>query len=531
METGDGEEMIINRVNTLYVPLSLICILLLSASGAAASSFIFVNNSTGPAANYTTIQAAVDNASNRDVILLYQGVYHENVDIAKELSIGSVTADPDSVIVMAEDPEDHVFHISSDNVSIEGLTIMGAVDGSWDDRVMGILLNYSNLCTIRNNKVTGNFEGMKLLGSYNNVVEMNHVFKNINSNGISLEDSHENILESNIVNENWWSGIFLKSSHRNDMINNSVDSNLDGIILYSSCDNDIYSNTANGNNRYGIMLDTGSNGNLLSGNTANLNQDSGICMKYVSSNILEDNVADSNYYQGLLIKFSRDNEVTGNSFSGNTPDVSVDDDTTTSFGIYLTNCDGTYINGNMIHMNRDTGIALHESTYNSVTGNFILGTSTGLSLDHSSHNLISDDHFNNAENVEFIGINFGNEWDTGLEEGNNIVGGSCTGGNFWADPYHSGHSQTCADMDGNGICDLPYQITADDVDNFPLYDPTISCKGDFDHDDNVDFDDFVEFAACYNSMITSNNYHRIFDFESDCDVDFDDFVEFAGHYE
>lgn len=54
-------------------------------------------------------------------------------------------------------------------------------------------------------------------------------------------------------------------------------------------------------------------------------------------------------------------------------------------------------------------------------------------------------------------------------------------------------------------------------------------KGDWDDDGDVDFDDFVEFAAYYTSP--PNPYDPLADFDEDGDVDFDDFVEFAGVYQ
>lgn len=56
-----------------------------------------------------------------------------------------------------------------------------------------------------------------------------------------------------------------------------------------------------------------------------------------------------------------------------------------------------------------------------------------------------------------------------------------------------------------------------------------SIKGDFNGDGDVDFDDFVEFAAFYNS-IADKKYSPVFDFDDDGDIDFDDFVEFAAVY-
>ena len=60
---------------------------------------------------------------------------------------------------------------------------------------------------------------------------------------------------------------------------------------------------------------------------------------------------------------------------------------------------------------------------------------------------------------------------------------------------------------------------------------TTRVKGDFDGDVDVDFDDFVDFAAAYGATTCADpNYNSIADFDNDCNVDFDDFVEFAGVY-
>ena len=55
-------------------------------------------------------------------------------------------------------------------------------------------------------------------------------------------------------------------------------------------------------------------------------------------------------------------------------------------------------------------------------------------------------------------------------------------------------------------------------------------KGDFDGDEDVDFDDFVELAEAYDSTSNDPKYSSVFDFDNDDDVDFDDFVEFAALY-
>ncbi|SDF22690.1 parallel beta-helix repeat (two copies) [Methanolobus vulcani] len=522
--------MTLTRVNMIRIAVSFFCLMFLLIGGTTASSFIFVNNSTGPVADYTSIQQAIDNASNEDVIILHPGIYHENIDVDKQISIRSVGNQNDTIII-AKNQTDNVFYVNSDNVSIEGLTIEGATSAIWENRIAGIFLDSSDNCNITNNRLTGNYEGVILHESNNNIIKTNKIFKNINGNGISLHNSDLNTLNSNIINSNWWSGIYLSSSDFNEISGNQIKSNLEGINLYRSKNNKLNNNIANSNGLYGIVLDTDSNNNELNMNTANLNKNSGIYLKYSSSNTMADNVADSNYYQGILMKFSSGNKIINNSASENMPESSSDEDSVSTFGIYLTNCDENEIIGNLLYLNKDVGIGIQESSQNYINGNILLSTSTGLSVSYSNGNLIYDNYFHNPVNVDFTGLNFGNQWNTSLKEEVNILNGDFRGGNFWSDPYCKGYSQLCEDLDLNGICDLPYQINDENTDFLPLYDPTTSWKGDYDYDEDVDFDDFVEFAACYNSMIGQNNYQRIFDFEGDCDVDFDDFVEFAGNYQ
>ncbi|MDG6243461.1 MAG: hypothetical protein QCH31_03585 [Methanolobus sp.] len=61
--------------------------------------------------------------------------------------------------------------------------------------------------------------------------------------------------------------------------------------------------------------------------------------------------------------------------------------------------------------------------------------------------------------------------------------------------------------------------------------PVEEMKGDYNGDEVVNFFDFVEFAACYNSVMGDSNYNAIFDFNDDGTIDFFDFVEFAGVYQ
>jgi len=55
-------------------------------------------------------------------------------------------------------------------------------------------------------------------------------------------------------------------------------------------------------------------------------------------------------------------------------------------------------------------------------------------------------------------------------------------------------------------------------------------KGDFDDDGDIDYDDFVAFANCYDTVLGDPKYHPIGDFDDDGDIDIYDYVAFAAVY-
>ena len=40
------------------------------------------------------------------------------------------------------------------------------------------------------------------------------------------------------------------------------------------------------------------------------------------------------------------------------------------------------------------------------------------------------------------------------------------GGNFWANPLGTGYSETCVDSDYNGFCDVAYNLSQNDKENY-----------------------------------------------------------------
>lgn len=127
-------------------------------------------------------------------------------------------------------------------------------------------------------------------------------------------------------------------------------------------------------------------------------------------------------------------------------------------GIYLSECSNCILENNKI-LNNGYGAYLLLSKGNTLSDNTISSNSVyGLFVcPRSDNNLVFNNYFNNTVNVE-IKNGTGNAYNTMKAEGVNIVGGSCLGGNFWAEPDGTGFSETAVDSDGDGIADSAYRL-------------------------------------------------------------------------
>lgn len=139
------------------------------------------------------------------------------------------------------------------------------------------------------------------------------------------------------------------------------------------------------------------------------------------------------------------------------------------YGILLTNSESNTISDNIIALN-EKGIRLESSDSNDVQDNIIAyNYGFGISLEESSRNIIYNNYFKNAENVEEKAVNTENIWQSPLVTKSNIVKGPYIAGNFWADIEGKDYSETCVDENSNGICDTSYNITGGGIDKSPLF--------------------------------------------------------------
>ncbi len=125
---------------------------------------------------------------------------------------------------------------------------------------------------------------------------------------------------------------------------------------------------------------------------------------------------------------------------------------------------------NVKALSNEYGIYTPGSNNNTIANSSIAGNDIGIWLNMASGNLIYNNLFNNTQNFDLTLVGT-NSWNTSLQAGMNIIGGSYIGGNFWALPNGTGYSDTCGDSDGDGICDQPYNLTSGNVDYLPLAKP------------------------------------------------------------
>ncbi len=187
--------------------------------------------------DYSSIQEAVDAAKAGDIVYVYSGLYRENVDLEKEITIRSIAGTPENFIVIAKDPGDHVFHVKANNVTISGFSIKGASD----PEKAGIYLESTHGTLISNNRLSENRLGIYLRDSNTNMLNVNDISGN--EIGIYLEASRDNWVINNKATENIREGIFLQTSDENRLTGNILLSNEEfGIMLSNSSKNQIYNN-------------------------------------------------------------------------------------------------------------------------------------------------------------------------------------------------------------------------------------------------------------------------------------------------
>jgi parallel beta-helix repeat protein len=397
----------------------------------------------------------VNNSTAGDFVIVKAGDYEENIVInISGVTVTSEPENPDGVFIRAGDGNSSVFQVKADNVTISGFNITGSgeffspfeaasfrnsypSEDSDEHDVTGVQetrkayrLGSGEIFTSRSNGFGCPQAGICLDQVENCTIERNHIFEN--QYGVYLQSSINNTLSNNTLFRNCI--LIDEGCSKNMATNNSIEEG--SFILGAHCWENIisYNRLSNGG---GIGIACCGGGHLVSNNEI-VNCSTGIDMYDTQARtVLSDNrITDCDY--GIYLILVYDSRVYNNTISNSTR------------GIFLReNSQSNELFNNTISSSNESGIYL---------------------LEYCADNRIYNNYFNNTVNVKAENSE-GNSWNTTKESGINIIGGPYIGGNFWADLNGTRFSQTCKDPDGDGICDLPYNITENDSDYLPLTSP------------------------------------------------------------
>jgi parallel beta-helix repeat protein len=220
--------------------------------------------------NYTTIQGAIDNATDGDTVFVYSGFYDENIRVKKTLQL---IGENRNATVIDGGYRGDVVKLTADRVTVTGFTIRNG--GSTFGYAGGILLDTSSNSVISNNIIIDNgLYGIWVLenkSSYttisNNIISGNGEEGRGGLNIWLYQSSHNNI-SHNIIEkgEGYGLAICYWSTHTNVTGNIIVDNRLEGIKSRYCYDNKIYKNTIKNNSYFGIRILNASANNIIENN-------------------------------------------------------------------------------------------------------------------------------------------------------------------------------------------------------------------------------------------------------------------------
>jgi len=437
---GEGRE-----VNRKIVLLTYTSILLLSCVGVSIqfikpvrAAATWTVDDDGPA-DFTSVQDAINAASDGDTIQVRAGTYYENLVVNKTVSL---VGENRSTTIIYGDGTRAVILATGNCFVVRDFTIQNGTSG--------IYLRHSNGSVIRENNVNINHWGPAIGVVYclntfiiNNTVNNNShpTSSEILVDGISLGGSTKCLLSGNDVTNNSGRGISLVESSNNVLRHNNMSDNHCNFLVWGdSLEHYIQdidsSNTVDGKPIY----------YLINQKSFTVNQSTHPSLGYLalvnSTNVVVEDLKPQN--NGLSVFFA----YTTDSIVRNVSTINY------WFGIGLACSYNCSVQCSMATNNYGDGILLWHSSNCSVSLNNVTNSGYGISLGESQSNFIYHNNFiNNTEQVE-IGLGYYNTWD----------GGYPSGGNYWSD-----HNPP--DEDSDKIGDDPYFINENNTDRYPLIYP------------------------------------------------------------
>jgi len=252
---------------------------------------------------YTSIQEAINNATDGNTLYVSQGFYSEHLSVNKSLAL--IGENKDTTIVDGT-MNGTVFYVNTDNVTISDFKIQYSGCACAGYCGINVESHRQNINITSNNIFSVGF-GVQMDKAQNVVITHNNITYCSDFCMVVHDSTQVSVLENNIANNLY--GLNVENSTQTTFSNNNITNSHDGISLTESDNNTITCNTIASNGMYGIYISQ-SNNNIIYHNSfqANARQVS----THNSTNIW-DNGFEGNYWSNYT------GTDTDNNGIGNTP--------------------------------------------------------------------------------------------------------------------------------------------------------------------------------------------------------------------
>ncbi len=239
-----------------FVLICLLAIWVINVQYVNASKTIVVPD------QYDTINKAINNASPGDIIQVKRGIYDENLQINKSLTLQG--EDRQNTLIIGEGGADRganpVIVLGANNIQISGFTILSHNYSTSNLLATGILVQ-GDQCTISDNSIKNNYIGIFCPIQTSTTITNNEIIDNF-KDGMRFYGGSQNMISNNIINGNGGSGIAMQG-YQNTITNNTIGRNSRAIGFGGSY-SAIYNNKLESNTESGLFL-AGSE-NIISSN-------------------------------------------------------------------------------------------------------------------------------------------------------------------------------------------------------------------------------------------------------------------------
>jgi len=252
--------------------------------------------------NYTTIQAALNDAKDGDTIFVYSGTYHENLVVSKSITLRG--ENKETTIIDGERKGD-VIYITANGVKISGFTI---THSGWEDNEAGIRIINADYCEIFDCVISENNRGIYGMRAHHNIIRDSIISDAERLSNIAFYYSSYNHLRNLTVLRANWTGIFFTNGQHNKIENCVViDCGYYGIGIdysqYCTVSNCTMENAANGIKLYKT------HNSIFYNNTITTSKGSGVTLYYSTGNNFSWCEMEENTYNGIYMKSCGDNKI------------------------------------------------------------------------------------------------------------------------------------------------------------------------------------------------------------------------------